>query len=172
MYGHGDVSELSMRILQRANEEGVRCSVLTKGILPEQLADLPLENEYGITVVSLADNFIQEYEPGAAPVRDRIAALQRLSEAGKQTWVSIEPYPTPNIFEQDLGEILHAVAFTDRIIFGRLHYNKLVSEFSNQKLFYNRCAEQVIRFCQERNIRYHIKKGTQTTEEEHKTALD
>ncbi len=38
--------------------------------------------------------------------------------------VSIEPHPTPNIMDQDLGAILESVDFVDKIIFGKLNYNK------------------------------------------------
>ena len=162
MYGHEDICQLSMQVLQRANAHSVRCSVLTKGILPIELAELPLQNEYGITVVSLDDNFIRRYEPGAAPIHDRIDALKALSEKGCKTWVSVEPYPTPNIINQSLSNILDAVSFTGRIIFGRLHYNKVVSEYKQHKEFYNQCAEQVIQFCKDHQIDYHIKTGTIT----------
>lgn len=162
MYQHEDISQLSIQILQRANAEGIRCSVLTKGLLPEELAELPLDNEYGITVVSLDEEFVNRYEPGAAPIAERIASLQALAASGEKTWVSIEPYPTPNMIEQDLHEILEAVSFADKIIFGRLHYNKIVSAYPEHKQFYNECAKEVIEFCEERGISYHIKKGTIT----------
>lgn len=162
MYGHEDICQLSMQVLQRANAHSVRCSVLTKGILPIELAELPLQNEYGITVVSLDDDFIRRYEPGAAPMHDRIDALKALSEKGCKTWVSVEPYPTPNIIKQSLSNILDAVSFADRIIFGRLNYNKAVSEYKQHKEFYNQCAEQVIQFCKDNQIDYHIKTGTIT----------
>ena len=162
MYLHEDVSQISIQILQRANAEGIPCSVLTKGLLPEVLTELPLDNEYGITVVSLNEEFITRYEPGAAPIAERIASLQALADSGKKTWISIEPYPTPNIIEQDLHEILEAVSFSDKIIFGRLHYNKVISAYPEYKQFYNECAKEVIAFCEERGISYHIKKGTIT----------
>ena len=167
MYQHDEIAQLSLKVLQRANAEGVRCSVLTKGLLPYALTELPLENEYGITVVSLNDDFVNQYEPGAAPITDRIASLQALADAGKKTWVSIEPYPTPNMIEQDLHEILEAVSFADKIIFGRLHYNKVVSAFPEHKLFYNERAKEVIEFCEQRGIAYHIKKRTITEEAAH-----
>lgn len=160
MFGRNDISELSLSVLRAANAYGIRCSVLTKGILPPDLANLPQRNEYGITMVSLNDEFRKEYEPGAAPLFERLEALRYLSERGCYTWVSIEPYPTPNIIEQDLDELLNAVAFTDRIIFGRLHYNKIVSEYKGYQEFYNKCAKRVIDFCDERGISYHIKDGT------------
>ena len=160
MHGHKEIAELSTQIIQKANSEGVRCSVLTKGILPESLAEFPLDNEYGITVVSLDNNFVEKYEPGAANITDRINALRVLHDAGCKTWVSIEPYPTPNMINQNLERILEAVSFADKIIFGRLHYNKTVSEYKDYKNFYNDCAQTVINFCNARGIAYHIKKGT------------
>lgn len=167
MYQHEDIAQLSHQILRRANTEGIRCSVLTKGLLPETLTELPLDNEYGITVVSLDEEFINRYEPGAAPIAERIASLQALADAGKKTWISIEPYPTPNMIGQDLHEILEAVSFTDKIIFGRLHYNKVVSAYPEHKQFYNERAKEVIEFCEQRGIAYHIKKGTITEETAH-----
>ena len=160
MYKHDEIAQLSIEVLRMANAHGVRCSVLTKGLLPKSLAELPLRNEFGITAVSLNEQFIQEYEPGAAPIRARIQSLKTLHDQGCRTWVSIEPYPTPNMVEQDLAELLEAVSFTDKIIFGRLHYNKIVSKYDGYQEFYNRYAEQVIGFCDQRGIDYHIKTGT------------
>ena len=162
MYQHEEIAQLSLQILQRANAEGICCSVLTKGLLPETLTELPLDNEYGITVVSLDEGFVTQYEPGAAPIANRIASLRALAEAGKKTWISIEPYPTPNMIKQNLHEILESVSFADKIIFGRLHYNKVVSAYPEHKRFYNERAKEVIEFCEERGISYHIKKGTIT----------
>ena len=166
MYGFPEITEMSMEILRKANMQGVLCSVLTKGILPSELADFPIDNEYGITLVSLDEGFNEKYEPHAAPIGERLAALRYLHERGCPTWVSIEPYPTPNMIEQDLAEILEAVAFTDNIIFGRLHYNKIVSEYKQHQQFYNACAHQVMAFCQDHGIRCHIKNGTLIEKEE------
>ena len=162
MYGHDEIGNLSMEVLRRANEAGVRCSVLTKGILPVELANLPLDNEYGITLISLDEDFTRQYEPGAANPVERLNALRTLHERGRKTWISIEPYPTPNILEQDLALLLQAVSFVDRIIFGRLHYNRIVAEYPGYKDFYNQCALEVIEFCEDNDIDYHIKKGTQS----------
>lgn len=160
MYGHPDICNASTQIIEKANVFGVHCSVLTKGILPVELAKMPLKNEYGITVVTLDEDFRKELEPGAAPVEDRICALEALSKQGCYTWISIEPYPTPNIHEQNLEQLLERVSFADRMIFGRLHYNKQVTAYKGYQDFYNTCARKVIAFCEERKIAYHIKKGT------------
>ena len=160
MYKQKEVIDVSLKIIRRLNEEKIPCSVLTKGILPQELASYSKMNEYGITIITLDEEYRKIAEPGAANIKDRIVSLKYLKEQGYKTWVSIEPFPTPNIHSQDLTDILEAVSFADKIIFGRLHYNKKVSEFKNHKEYYNQCAEKVIHFCVKNNIEYHIKKGT------------
>lgn len=160
MYGYDEVKDMSLKIIQKLNDAGIKCTALTKGLLPIELARMSSENEYGITLISLNEQFRGEIEPNAAPYIQRIEALQALHNAGCKTWVSIEPYPTPNIIEQDFSEILNAVSFTDKIIFGRLNYNKRVSEYKDYKKFFNELAQQVIDFCISRNKQYHIKTGT------------
>ena len=79
--------------------------------------------------------------------------------------MSIEPYPTPNIIDQDLLEILDAVSFVDKIIFGRTNYSKEVtSGYPGHKKFYNEKAAEVKKFCKEHKIKCHIKEKTITNE--------
>ena len=162
MCGYQEVCDMSYDILKLLNENGIKCSVLTKGLLPEKLSNLSKKNEYGITLVSLNENFRKEMEPQSADFERRIACLEDLHNKGFKTWVSIEPYPTPNIIEQDVHEILDKIKFTDKIIFGRLNYNKNVTEYKQHKDFYNKCASEVIEFCNQNNIDFHIKNGTIT----------
>ena len=161
MYEYDQIAQMSMAAIRKLNATGIKCTVLTKGILPEELSTLSADNEYGITVVSLDEDFIKQFEPGAAPIAERIAALRALSDKGCKTWVSIEPYPTPNIIKQDLHALLEELSFVDKIIFGQLHYSKSVSAYSDHVAFYNDCANTVIDFCRTHSIDYHIKKGTQ-----------
>ena len=102
----------------------------------------------------------ERMEPGAASLQDRLSGLRLLSEAGSKTWVSMEPYPTPNLIEQDLGTLLEAVSFTDKIIFGRTNYSKEVNAYELHKQFYKGCAQQVIDFCEQQRNAYHIKEKT------------
>ena len=162
MYGYDEVSNMSIEIIKKLNSEGIKCTVLTKGILPIELADLSRENEYGITLVSLSEDFRKEMEPNTATYQDRINSLRYLHDAGCKTWVSMEPYPTPNFVEQDIDEILKVVNFCDKIIFGRLNYNKKVSEYKGYKDFFNNLAKKVISYCENNGIEYHIKNGTMT----------
>ncbi len=160
MVGYPEVEKLSIASIRKLNDAGIKCAVLTKGILPVQLEGLSRENEYGITLISLNEQYREAVEPGAAPYAERIQALRALHDAGCKTWVSIEPYPTPNLIEQDLNAILDMVSFADKIIFGRTNYNKVITEYKDQKEFYNMCAKQVIAFCEQNDIHFHIKKRT------------
>ena len=133
MYGYDEIEKMSLAAIKKLNNAGIKCTALTKGILPKTLSDFSKENEYGITLISLNEEYREQEEPGAAPYAERLAALRALHDAGCRTWVSIEPYPTPNLIDQDLGEILEAVNFTDRIIFGRTNYNKKIKEYKEHK---------------------------------------
>ena len=162
MNGYPEVSAMSIAAIRRLNNAEIRCTTLTKGILPLELAQLSPENEHGITLISLDESYREKMEPGAAPYADRLAALRALHDAGCRTWVSIEPYPTPNLIEQDLQNILDAVRFVDKIIFGRTNYCKEVNAYKQHKAFYNRLAAQVTEFCEQHGIQYHIKEKTIT----------
>lgn len=161
MLGKREISDMSLEILKKANQLGVPCSVLTKGELPKSLCELSKDNEYGITLITLDEDFRKQMEPGASSIENRVNSLKYLHEQGCKTWVSIEPYPTPNFIVQDLKLILEKIAFVDKVIFGRMHYNKQVSEYRGYKEFYIKCANEVIEFCKKRGILYHIKNGTQ-----------
>lgn len=72
----------------------------------------------------------------------------------------MEPYPTPNVREQELEPILNAVSFVDRIVFGRVHYDKQTSAHEDLDAFYRGTIERVRKFCEENDIDCYIKKGT------------
>ena len=164
MNGYPEVSQMSISAIRKLNEAGIKCTTLTKGLLPAELAGLSHENEHGITLVSLDEAYRERIEPGAVPYEQRLAALRALHETGCRTWVSIEPYPTPNMIEQDLNKILEAVSFVDRIVFGRTNYSKEANTYEQHKHFYNQCAAEVITFCKKHKIDYHIKAKTITEE--------
>lgn len=162
MYDFQGISNLSVQLIRLLNEAGIKCTALTKGVLPSELVELSKSNEFGITLISLNEDYRKQYEPFSAPYKERIDSLYRLHKKGAKTWVSIEPYPTPNIIDQDFKNILGSVAFVDKIIFGRLNYSALVSQYLPQKNFYNYLSQQVIDFCKANNKDYHIKEGTMT----------
>jgi len=163
MCGYPEVGELTLKIIKKLNENKIRSSVLTKGIYPKKLKNKEKyggKNIYGITLTSLNNSYRKRFEPNSAPFRKRIDALRYLSEQGLETWVSIEPYPTPNIVNQDLNIILDNISFANKIIFGKLNYNVKTKEYENNQEFYENCAKMVIGFCNKNKIKHHIKYGT------------
>ncbi len=164
MAKYPEVGEMTIKIINRLNKENIKAVILTKSALPEELLKTKKINEYGITLVSLDEKFRKKYEPFTSTYDERVGALKRLHDAGFYTWVSIEPFPTPNICDQKLEDILNEISFVDYIVFGRLHYNKEVSKYKDYKSFYNKCAAFVEQFCKEHKIKCHIKKGTKTDE--------
>ena len=44
MYGYNEVGQMSIQIIKKLNANGIKCSVLTKGILPFELAELSNKN--------------------------------------------------------------------------------------------------------------------------------
>ncbi len=163
MVGYLEIEKMSLDVIKKLNAAGIKCTVLTKGILPVSLAECSKENEYGITLISLDEEYRERMEPGSASYKDRLKALKKLHDKGCKTWVSIEPYPTPNLIEQDLMEILKSVSFVDKIIFGRTNYCKDVTTgYPEHKQFYNEKAKEVIDFCEKKGIAYHIKDKTIT----------
>lgn len=153
-----EVEMMSLRAIRKLNDAGIKCTVLTKGLLPySALSDM---NEYGISLVSLNEGFRERYEPNTASYSARIERLKFLHDMDYKTWVSMEPYPTPNIVQQSLLKLLGHVSFVDKIVFGRWNYNKRVSDYlRSDKDFYNRCAKTVKTFCECNGIECHIKRG-------------
>lgn len=163
MYKQPEITDASLKIIERLNKEKIKCVVLTKGLYPKELVDdkkYSKKNEYGITLISLDRKFKENFEPGAAPYVSRIKSLKYLSDNGYKTWISMEPYPTPNIVNQDLREILNSVKFVEKIIFGKLNYNVKSTQFNESNEFYEECSKIVKDFCKKNNIKYHIKYGT------------
>lgn len=169
MNGYPEVSKLSIDIIKRLNKDHIKVITLTKGIIPNEALNTDKYNEYGITLVSLSEDFRKKYEPGTSTYLERIKSLKKAHEAGFKTWVSIEPYPTPNVINQNLAKILESISFVDFIVFGRWHYNKMISTYKNKNAFFNDCASAVINFCKKHNIKCHIKNGTITVNDKRKS---
>ena len=160
MEEYPEVGEMTLKIINRLNKDNIKAVILTKSVLPDSLLNTSRINEYGITLVSLDETFRIKYEPYTSDYGRRIEALKKMHDNGFYTWVSIEPYPTPNICKQDIKQILDKICFVDYIVFGRLHYNKLVSQFKGYKEYYNELALFVGDYCKKHHIKCHIKNGT------------
>ena len=164
MEGYPEVQKLTLDIIEKLNKAKIKSTVLTKGKYPVVLANKEKygkDNMYGVTLVSLNEKFRKEFEPHSARFKQRVKSLKCLHDKGLKTWVSMEPYPTPNLVQQDLTKLLKTVSFVDKIIFGKLNYNVKSSNFGENSQFYEDCAKTVVAFCKAKSIEYHIKYGTQ-----------
>lgn len=163
MYKQPEIERLTLSILEKLNSFNIKATVISKGEFPANLLDIQKfnsDNDYGSTIVSLSEDYRKVWEPGSASIKNRIKTLKRLHDSGLKTWVSMEPYPTPNIIQQDIRKILNEISFVDKIVFGKWNYNKKISEQISYKEFYNSIAGYVLNFCEKHNIEVHIKDGT------------
>lgn len=174
-----EIKEMTLKIIEKLNKAEIRVTTLTKGFYPDEILDKKRflqTNEYGITLVSLNEEFKKAYEPFSAPYKKRIESLEKLAKAGLKTWVSMEPYPTPKLPKleetgaENIEEILERIGFVQKIIFGKLNYSRLnyyngnySQTWKNSNDFYKEVAKRVINFCEKNNIKYHIKFGTPLT---------
>jgi len=175
-----EIKELTLKIIERLNKEGIKVTTLTKGIYPDEILNKEKflhTNEYGITLVSLNNEFKNNFEPFSAPYEERIAHLKKLSDNGLNTWVSIEPYPTPDLDNQadKIERLLEKISFVKKLIFGKLNYRRLTeynngysSSWKNNENFYWEMAKRVVNFCKRNNINYHIKFGTPLSQDKTK----
>jgi DNA repair photolyase len=157
MTGYPEVTDMSLKLIELTNTYGIPCSILTKGKLPGELGDeerFPVENIYGISIISLNETFRNQWEPRSALYVERINALKYLHNNARHTLAHIEPYPTPNILKQNLEDILEAVGFVDQIYFSGWNYNNIVHEFPEYRQFYRNQSGLALSFCQGHNIRY------------------
>ncbi len=157
MYGNPEVADLTLRIMARLNKNGVPVTALSKGVYPRELAEKSgagKENHYGITLVSLDEDFRKKYEPGAAPLSERVKALKYLHDKGCRTWISVEPYPPEFMIKQDIGELLEAVSFVDEIAVGRLNYNNELYRQKGIHEFYKKVYFGVWKYCEKKGIKY------------------
>lgn len=154
MYEQPEVIALTLELMKLINAYAIPVHILTKGIILNEAFALSSQNVFGITLVSLAASFHAKYEPGTAPYAERIAALKRAHEKGFKTFANIEPYPTPNIFQQSLLPILEAVAFVDEIRLSQLNYNDIIYQYRNWQAFYQKTGLFAKTWCLEHNISY------------------
>jgi DNA repair photolyase len=159
MFGFQEIIDLSLQLIAIINSFGIKCSILTKGKLPFELSNknnYSEKNIYGISLISLNEEFRIKWEPGASAYSERISALKNLHDSGLQTLAHIEPYPTPNILKQNLVDILMAIEFVDCIYFSGWNYNDKAKLFPAYKQFYKEQSDIVKLFCKENNILYNL----------------
>lgn len=113
----------------------------------------------GVTVVSNSHEFCKKFEPNAPDFTTRINAIEGANRDGEYTWVSMEPFPPPEIWIQDLTPLLEDVNFVDFIIFGKWNYDKRAGT-QEAREFYAQAVPDFQDYCKSHGIRHYIKKET------------
>ncbi len=118
--------ELTRRCIDILCRNGVRVSIQTKSILI--LRDLNIIEMYkdridvGITLTSLDPRFAAQYEPLASSPKERVFALEKLSEIGVETWIFLGPIiPGENDDVDMIKQIIEIASATN----SRLYIDKL-----------------------------------------------
>ena len=76
MWDYPEIADMSLEAIKKINSYGIKCTVLTKGALPIELAELSKENEYGITLVSMSETFRKKMEPYSASLQRRLNGMR------------------------------------------------------------------------------------------------
>jgi len=154
MYQHPEVTALTLQLMRLINSYDIPVHTLTKGVIPGEALQLSHANQFGITLVSVDEDFRTRYEPGTAPYPARIAGLRRAHDLGFHCFVNMEPYPPPNIWQQDVLHVLEAVDFVNEIRLGQLNYNDIVKQYPGWRAFYRQTGVTARDWCAAHGIGY------------------
>jgi DNA repair photolyase len=114
------------RALEIMERNSMRCQVLTKGgMRASRDFDLLARNgwKFGTTLLFSSESSATVWEPGAAKIESRIAAIKSAHEKGIETWVSVEPVIDPR---QALEVIEGLLPYVDYWKIGKLNHMKAV----------------------------------------------
>jgi DNA repair photolyase len=112
-----------------------------------------------MTIVSIDAEFTRRYEGGTPKPMMRVETLRAMHDAGEYTWASLEPFPCPEIWEQDILEVLRELRFVDFMIMGKWNYDRRAST-AQAREYYRGTVDTFRNFCSKHNIRHHVKTGT------------
>lgn len=150
----------TLLLIKYLNLQGIKVATLSK--IDCCLNDnLQVENiSCGFTIKTIDEEIRKRIEPNTSFIKTRINKLKLADDIGFKTWVSVEPFPVPEIYSEDLTKLLDSFSdFVDFIIFGKWNYNKLASN-NKAKVFYEKRVKEFNNYCETTGIRHHVKHNT------------
>ena len=149
---------ISIRALQLLSAAKVPVAVLTKGgrrVGPaiDVFRSFGDRIKVGATIVFIDQYKATTFEPGAAPIWERIGTLGVLKEAGIRTWISMEPVIYP---DEAIKVILETLGVCDEYRIGRINYDPKLGESVNLEFVKN-----AIRILRDAGKAFYIKKSLQ-----------
>ena len=146
-YQSDKAAEITRKVLLICEKHGFKnVHVLTKaGLRAEQDFDILKRNGWGFgsTITFSDDAYRQYWEPNAADIQSRYAAVKKASLSGIFTWVSIEPVIVPN---ESLQVIKDLKAFVHLWKVGKLNHYYSMERKINWHTFYLE-ASKLLREC-------------------------
>jgi DNA repair photolyase len=159
----GDVyqpAEMELRLTRQALEilrdHGLPFTVLTKGgtraTRDFDIMEGYSKSSFGTTLIFLDQADADHYEPAAAPIVDRIAAIAQAKKRGIRTWVSLEPVIDP---EQalELVKTLHLIVDFWKV--GKINHDRRLESRTDWVKF----REQVTELLNQVGAKYYLKKS-------------
>lgn len=134
---------LTRRAIKHLASNGVRFTVLTKAGM-NAIRDFDLlqaagdQASFGTSLAWWDDWFRQYWEPGAAPVLERIQAIEAAQKRGIRTWVSVEPVIDPVESLQVLANLRNMV---DHIKVGKISHDSKLEKAVDWRAFRERAVE-------------------------------
>ncbi len=137
-------------------EHELRFAILTKaGYLATRdfhmLADYH-KCKFGISLMCVSDMVRMEWEPGAAPAKERLKALAIANGMGIETFISIEPVIDP---QEAMGVVLASYSYTDFYKVGKINHNPGLEDKHDWVAF----REAIIETLEKVGAKYYIKKS-------------
>jgi len=149
-------SSLTRAVLEQLQQRNRPYTVLTKGGTRAVRDFDILENSrgasFGTTLVFMDQATADAWEPGAASLADRIAAVETAHQRGIATWVSMEPVVVP---DQAIDLVRRYHAIVDHWKVGKINYCPEVEE----KIDWRRFREDVTRTFHSVGANFHLKKS-------------
>ena len=151
-YGPQLMPGLARHTLEILAQEGASATVLTKAGLKATADFDVLANAgfwFGSTLCWSKDEDRQRWEPQAASVESRWAAIQQAHKLGIKTWISTEPSIDP---AQGLDVITRGIGLVDAFAVGTWNCSA-----GAKKLNYRQYLDKVLALAVENNLRLYVK---------------
>ncbi len=147
---------LTRQIIQILIAHNLPFTVLTKGGSRairdfDLLASYP-NARFGTSLVFTEQSSVDQWEPGAASVEDRIQTIAKAHELGIKTWVSMEPVIDP---AQAIKLVQRIHPMVDHWKVGKINHNKTVE----QSVDWIKFREEIIGILSSLHADFYLKKS-------------
>ncbi|HOX08169.1 MAG TPA: radical SAM protein [Planctomycetota bacterium] len=147
--------QLTRQSLGILADHAVGTIVLTKapGLAIERDLDVlaRARTKFGVTLVSLEERFLREWEPRADSIEVRLVALRLARAAGLRTWVSLEPVVSPVAAYDVLREVSRIGV--DEVRIGKLNHDKERED----RVDWGEFAHEAVKICQAAKMHFYLK---------------